>query len=186
MSEILTIQFSGRAVSKRKLDENSINSKESKDDFMHRNEIVPWLDSRSDYIAEEIEREIKKTLPPGVQVNVNIEFNYGSIEWAGVVIILDWMARLGSSAGLIEYIAKGVKIGVDKIVRRNIRNQTKYCENISTEVVVTPTNVQNGQAQNQSQPAAPQQPISINWQLVLLIVNVVVSVGILGVLLWGR
>lgn len=77
MSEILTIQFSGRAVSRRKLDENSIKSKESKDDFINRNEIVPWLDSHSDYIAEDIEREIKKALPPGVQVNVNIEFNYG-------------------------------------------------------------------------------------------------------------
>lgn len=184
MSETLTIQFSGRAAS-RKLDENSINSKESKDDFIHRNEIVPWLDSRSDYIAEDIEREIKKTLPPGVQVNVNIEFSYGSIEWAGVVIILDWMARLGSSAGLIEYIAKGVKIGVNKVVRRNMRNQTKYCENINTEVVVTPSNVQSGQVQNQNQPTAPQ-PTSINWQFILLIINVVVSIGILGVLLWGK
>jgi hypothetical protein len=185
VSEILTIQFSGRAVSRRKLDENSINSKESKDDFINRNEIVPWLDSHSDYIAEDIEREIKKALPPGVQVNANIEFNYGSIEWAGVVIILDWMARLGSSAGLIEYIAKGVKIAVDKIVRRNIRNQTKYCENINTQVVVTPGNTQSGQIKNQNQLTVPQ-PTSINWQLVLLVVNVLVSVGILGVLLWGR
>ena len=184
MSDILTIQFSGRATS-RKLDENSINSKESKYDFIHRNEIVRWLDSRSEYIAEDIEREIKKALPPGVQVDVNIEFSYGSIEWAGVVFILDWMARLGSSAGLIEYIAKGVKIGVNKVVRRNLRKQTKYCENINTEVAVTPLNVQGGQVKNQNQSIAPQ-PTYINWQLILLIVNVAVSIGILGVLLWGK
>jgi hypothetical protein len=185
MSDILTIQFSGRVLLKRRFEEDSVDSKESENDFIQRNKIVRWLDRHSDFIADDIRREIKKVLPPGVQVNANIDFNYGSIEWAGVVIILDWMARLGSSAGLVEYIVKGVKIAVDKVVRRNIRNRTTYCETVSTEAVATPSQNQAGQVGTVS-PPAKNTATSNNWQLILVVVNVVLSLGILCVLLWGK
>jgi hypothetical protein len=141
MSDIVTIQFSGRALSERISDYSSSRNDEVRPhgESLESSEIVAWLQSQSDFISDDIEREITSALPPGVQVSVSIEFRKGSIEWLGVVIILDWMSRLSGSLAMIEYVSKGVKIAVDKIVRKNIKEHQsqRYCKFVNTEVLVS-------------------------------------------------
>ncbi|MFN2453373.1 MAG: hypothetical protein ABR577_04055 [Pyrinomonadaceae bacterium] len=91
----------------------------------HRGEdrkTVFTLNENADDIAERIKTRLRKTLPMSANVEVEIEFSNGSIEWLGVVFILDWMGRLSGSISLIEYISRAVRLVVNRSVREGVRN----------------------------------------------------------------
>ncbi len=138
MSTTLKFQFSGRA-------ELKYRDSNSKEKFISDQEIVPELNNRCLDIADEISRELKRSFPPGLRIDAEIDFSPGSIEWVGFVYVLDWMARLCSSIGLIDYMKKAIEHVVNRIVRNRIRNMHPMSDrfnNFSTEAFSVPELVQ--------------------------------------------
>lgn len=82
-------------------------------------EVVVYLDSESESIAEEIKYEIGRALPPSVNIETQISFDLGSVTWDGMVVIVDWMGRLaGEDFG--EALLHLVRIAVDQSVKRRL------------------------------------------------------------------
>ncbi|HEY0602841.1 MAG TPA: hypothetical protein VGD58_08015 [Herpetosiphonaceae bacterium] len=84
-------------------------------------EIVRILNGRADLIAQRIRSEIRKTVSTFVNIDVEIEFVVGSVEWIGIVYVLDWMSRLSGTASLVEYLTRTVRFAVNRVVREEIQ-----------------------------------------------------------------
>ena len=140
MADTITIHFSGRTTIGLERTISNVNVERSTEG-LERKEVLPWLEDHSDQIANDLKKEIRTLIPPGMHVTTEIRFHCGSIEWAGIVVILDWMARLSSSAGFIEYIVKAVRIAVNTVVRRAIVQGTpaKLMSDLETEVYIQPS-----------------------------------------------
>lgn len=82
-------------------------------------EVVVYMDSESESIAEEIQYEIGRSLPPSVSIETQISFDLGSITWDGTVLIVDWMGRLAGKH-FSEALLHLVRIAVDQSVKRRL------------------------------------------------------------------
>ena len=104
---IFLFKFAGRAVTRA-----SVNEEESE------SIIVRQLNEVSYEIAEEIQEEVRRVLPPSVLVQSEIQFFEGSISWIGVVTVLDWMARIAGAVELIEMFSNAIQFVVERVMRR--------------------------------------------------------------------
>ena len=87
------------------------------------------LNETNDSIADAIRRELRWLLPQFEEVEVDIDFKYGSIEWLGVVTILDGASRISGSIALVEYLMRGIQFAVDQVLRNNSpigRSKTRF------------------------------------------------------------
>ena len=87
----LIFEFSGSA------QERSTNEKREISDY----ELAEVMNRRSAEMAERIRKDLKRMLPPGTEVTVEIDYFPGSLEWAGVVLLLDWTARIADNISLV-------------------------------------------------------------------------------------
>lgn len=90
-------------------------------------EIIQSLSNQSELIERDIQQEIKRNLPPGVNVETQIQFYEGSIEWIGIVAVLDWMARLAGVAEFIGILSKLIEVAIERVLKRWLirRNQIR-------------------------------------------------------------
>ncbi len=73
-------------------------------------------DTRSDF-QKIIQNELKEIAPEIKEVDVNINFREGSVEWVGEVVIwLDWMARLGGAAAFVLLLRDATKHTIDRLL----------------------------------------------------------------------
>jgi hypothetical protein len=82
-------------------------------------EAVKILNEKSGTIAEEIRNRLRTKLPPGTDVEVNIEFVRGSLAWLGQVAFFDIAGGITATAALITSIAKAVEFVITRIVKKH-------------------------------------------------------------------
>lgn len=104
---IYTFKFRGRLM---------VEQERKREVEYYYKEKVSDLNLRSGEIAQEIEREIARALPPSVSVQVQIGFDSGSITWAGIISILDWMARLEGSTMFVIGLANLIQIVIQRVL----------------------------------------------------------------------
>lgn len=88
------------------------------------------LETLSEYIPK-IEREIASELrdmtahliEERLDVHVNIRFHKGSVLFSGVVIVMNWMARISGAISLIQMIADAIRWVVRRVLQRYVRNR---------------------------------------------------------------
>lgn len=102
---------------------------------------IYFLNNESDRIAQQIQQEIKRSLPPSVHVEAQLSFFEGSIGWEGVILVLDWMARLGGTAEFIGVLVTIIRIAVNRVLRRWLSDGTmpfkiRGANFIQSEVIV--------------------------------------------------
>ena len=131
---------------------------------------IAELPREPDVIAEEIAKEISKKLPVGIKVEVQIEFRTGSLEWAGLVLILDWMGRISGSIALGEYLVKTIRFSVNRVLRRRIPFPPLVTGSWDTAVRII------------EQPMTA--PLRMTFPVVLSIVNTVLLIAVLVTLWW--
>lgn len=116
----VVLEFAGRANTQR---DHQVPGHLKSLDATEAYEVIPSLNQDSLDIAAEIRDRLSGLLPPGVSVDVQIEFRHGSIEWAGVILVLDWMARLSGSVALLEYLKRSARVAIDQVVRRHLQQR---------------------------------------------------------------
>jgi hypothetical protein len=134
------------------------------------------LNAMSLSIGEEIASEIRASLPPGLAVDVQIEFRPGSLEWIGVVTILDWMARLSGAGSFLEFVTRAVRFAINRVMGRHIQGAA-VIRTITTEikpVTVAP----------EPRAAEPLRPAE-RWALSLLGLDTLLLAAVLAILLRG-
>jgi len=85
--------------------------------------------------AEEIRSTLKPQLP-AAEVSVTIDFAPGSIQWSGVVLIVDHFARIAENAGFSEYVRKAIQLVLNKAIRSRIETHAVE-QNAAVKRVVT-------------------------------------------------
>jgi hypothetical protein len=119
---LLALNFNGRA--------------KIKDERKHKEgilEFIPVLNTETSNISDEIKREIKSSLPLGLDVNVDIQFSSGSITWLGIVAVLDVVKNFNAGITFSKFLKDVVKLAINKVVRQRI--EVKYqVKNIKTNV----------------------------------------------------
>ena len=63
---------------------------------------VNKLNAKAEVIAERIEREVRKHMPPYVSVQANIQFESGSLIITGTVALLSWVGSIVFNAAKDE------------------------------------------------------------------------------------
>jgi hypothetical protein len=79
------------------------------------------MNDRGGEIADSIRAELKRSLPPGAEVFVEIEYFPGSLEWLGVVTVMEWAARIADNISFVEYVVKAIRAVVNRVNRRYLR-----------------------------------------------------------------
>lgn len=108
----LVFEFRGAAKEARRKNENHPEWGYDAARFMNDNCVE---------ITDSIRVELKRSLPPGTELLVEIEYFPGSVEWLGVITIMDWAARLADNISLGEYISRAIRAVVNRVSRRHLR-----------------------------------------------------------------
>lgn len=110
----LVFEFSGKA---QERESSNSNEKALGRDY----DLAELMNQRSSEMAERIRKEVKRMLPPGIEITVEIDYFAGSIEWAGVITVLDWAARIADNISLIEYIKRAIQFAMNRTHRLELR-----------------------------------------------------------------
>lgn len=135
------------------------------------NELID--DLNSSHVEDEIEDRLRERLAvEGLNINARIHFYEGSIEWDGVLYVMNWMAVTGGTIGLVDYLRKiimsvintTIKQRLPRSLRRQAINTTVYVE----EEIIPPVSLPTLQQQNSlplsnQAPAVPAQQIPYNY-----------------------
>jgi len=125
--QILTFEFSGKTTP-RKLSH-------SEPDQAHQDpSIVIQLNDSAPSIAAAISDDLRRSLPRGLDVQVQLKFNHGSVEWAGVVLVVDWLARISGSVAMVAYLSRAIQISVDRIVTQHVHRSVSNSFDTTTDV----------------------------------------------------
>lgn len=141
----LVFEFSGKAQEREP--SNPIEKRLGQD-----YELAESMNQRSSEMAERIRKEVKRMLPPGIEVTVEIDYFPGSIEWAGVITVLDWAARIADNISLIEYIQRAIQFAMNRTHRLELRRFSPGFSSwqVETEVRVVRFPESYGQAKSRS------------------------------------
>lgn len=108
--------FEFRGAAKARLREKEIDSEWGFEEARHMNDY-------SGEIAAYIRADLKRSLPPGLELLVEIEYFPGSLEWLGVVTIMDWASRIADNISLGEYVTRAIRVVVNRVNRRYLRRR---------------------------------------------------------------
>lgn len=86
-------------------------------------DMVYSLNDEAEEISDRIAREVKRSLPPGIVVVADISFTVGSLEFAGIVTVVNWMAVLGGAAQFTGILSRLVQAAVRRVLRRRFGRQ---------------------------------------------------------------
>lgn len=98
----------------------SVSEEELKRTDRNSQMMITHLEEARSTMRSQIESEISRDIPEIDRLHVSIDFEMGSIDWIGEVIVyLDWMARLGGSAAFLIMIKDTIRRGVDRILAKH-------------------------------------------------------------------
>jgi hypothetical protein len=103
-ASILTIDFHGRAVAN--VPDEPILRRD------REGYVVNVMNQRAASVATAIELEIQRSLPPSVVVEASISFTHGSMDFTGLVTVLDWASRLSGTLALGILLEQSVRVAV--------------------------------------------------------------------------
>lgn len=109
-------EFRGRA----ETEQTFVTGQSSSENGVRDSELVRALNEHSLEIAREIQREMARLLPPSVVVQAQIEFYEGSAAFEGVIIVLDWMARLAGAIDLALMLTRPMRSVIRRVLRQQI------------------------------------------------------------------
>lgn len=97
---------------------------------------VAQLNDIADSIAEEISQQIKQSFPNPIVVQTQLQFRRGSVNWMGVVEVIDWAGRV---VNIVDFI--GIAIGVirfasERVIRKTVRQNALPLDPISVQTSV--------------------------------------------------
>ena len=110
--------------------------RENKDTRQQR-QAVERLNRSSIEIAREIQRELKRVLPPSINAQAQIRFEDGSVTWSGVILLIQAMGLVVDFVGFAEITKKLAEITVDRVVRRwvnEVGGQAQFDE--PTQIII--------------------------------------------------
>lgn len=176
----LVFEFSGRT------QERSPSNSNDKRDLLDY-DLAERMNQRSSEMAERIRRDLKRMLPPGLEVTVEIDYFAGSLEWAGVVMLLDWAARIADNISLIEYIQRAIRFSINRVHRLELRRFPPDISNLQVDTEVRAVRFPEGPARSSvygplRSSRQPGYPAEIR---VLMYLNTLLLLGILIILLRG-
>jgi hypothetical protein len=136
--QMLMVEFHGTA--------SFAEEQEVEIDFGQRNEFrrhrkeIELLNSNSNEIAREIQRELRRVLPPSITAQAQIRFEEGSITWSGVILLIQAMGMVVDFVGFAEITKKLAEITIDRVVRRWVysTNRQMQFDEPTQIVIVTP------------------------------------------------
>lgn len=146
--------------------------------------LIPSLNNNAASIADKMRDNIKRLLPYGANIEVEIEFYPGSIEIAGIILIAEKLGKLAGAVKLIEYLAKAIKFAINRIFREAIQSIKLNDNQIQVQVESISTDIQ---LVDQPQAQVVRQKMSTQKLLFFLIAsNTVLTLIILILLLLKR
>ncbi|MEK6753662.1 MAG: hypothetical protein AABZ00_15510 [Chloroflexota bacterium] len=134
--QMLMIEFHGSAYFVEDEDGEIDFGRENKDTRQQR-QAVERLNRSSIEIAREIQRELKRVLPPSINAQAQIRFEDGSVTWSGVILLIQAMGLVVDFVGFAEITKKLAEITVDRVVRRwvnEVGGQAQFDE--PTQIII--------------------------------------------------
>ncbi len=120
----------------------------TKDD--HRSEkAILLLNSKKIEIADKINRALERQLPSSfggnVKVITSLEFSEGSITWAGVITVLDWVGRIVDTVTFMQLTSSAIQFAVNKVISREASQNSISIEHETIHTNVMPNFVPTSQ-----------------------------------------
>lgn len=84
-------------------------------------ELVDSLNEHADDIAKDIEQQIQRSLSTAVNLESEIYFYHGSIDFEVIIYVLDWMARIADSVDFITMLTPYVQLVIGRVLRNWLR-----------------------------------------------------------------
>ena len=88
-------------------------------------EIIRKLNKNVEYISSQLEKEIKRSLPPDLSVECEVSFRVGSIIMSGTVLLLTWTGGVFASAAkkqLEKHFGQVIEFAVKKVFSRALQD----------------------------------------------------------------
>jgi len=101
-------------------------------------ESVHLLNNKSDEIGDEISKALQQSLPPDLTVQVTVRFHKGSIEFVGIVEILDWMGRIVATKDFIEMTISLIRFVSGRVIRNKARQNSIELASSETKIDILP------------------------------------------------
>jgi len=159
----IELRFNARFTGRMSLSSISKNTEFHLDEIQHVIEKLNYSD-----VGEDIAHRLRDRLQvEGLEIDARIRFYEGSIEWDGVLYVLNWMAAVGGTVGLVDYLRKIIMSVINTTIKRQLPTPLQHEELKTTvfveEELMTPISVPtiyqqpNIPAQNQLQAPYPAQ-----------------------------
>jgi hypothetical protein len=99
--QMLMIEFHGSAYFVEDEDGEIDFGRENKDTRRQR-QAVERLNRSSIEIAREIQKELKRVLPPSINAQAQVRFEDGSVTWSGVILLIQAMGLVVDFVGEVD------------------------------------------------------------------------------------
>ncbi len=144
---------------------------------------VNKLNAKAEVVAERIEREVRKHMPPYVSVQANIQFENGSLILTGTVALLSWVGSIVFDAAKEEVelqFSSLIKASVQRVINQVFSSEGLYGAISPIDMTVTPRGPSSGSLfarghtpqiegaqpvprQAVNPPASPDTPLLYKW-----------------------
>lgn len=106
-------------------------------------------------IEEEIQERLRDRLRlDRLEIDARIHFSRGSIEWDGVLYVLNWLAAAGGTIGLAEFLRKMIIAVIDAAIKKRLPKILKH-EDFRTTAFI------------EEEVVSPEFPLAIRRQMAL-------------------
>lgn len=146
--QMLMVEFHGTANFAEDQD-TDIDFGRDRNEFRRHRKEIEFLNDNSNEIAREIQRELRRVLPPSINVQTQIRFEEGSIEWSGVILLIQAMGMVVDFVGFAEITKKLAEITIDRVVRRwvyGINRQVQFDQPTQIVIGTPPTQQPSSEA----------------------------------------
>ena len=101
---------------------------ENKKDKEKTEKAVQLLNSNKYEIAGKINNILERQLPSSylgnVKIETQLEFGIGSITWAGVVIVLDWVGKIVDTVTFVQIMTGAIQFAINKVITQETSQYT--------------------------------------------------------------
>ncbi|HEV2901368.1 MAG TPA: hypothetical protein VGX71_26705 [Pseudaminobacter sp.] len=135
------------------------------------------LNGKAEEIAEKIEREVRKLLPPYVSVQASVQFDSGSLILAGTISLLSWGGSIVFEAAKEEVerqLSELIKAAVQRVINKVFSAEGLYgavgWSFKPMEMVVRPRGSSSGSLFARGPSPAPSSPVTrVHYALISVI-----------------
>ncbi len=92
---------------------------------LSQSEVINLLNGKADSIAQQLEREIRRFLPPQTSVQAEVSFSEGSIMMTGTILLIQWLGSTALAAARDEFsnqFKEVIRVGIQRVLSRVLRD----------------------------------------------------------------